>query len=367
MRKRLVNILVLVGMIIPVQAISSSADEEGMRTPEVQSEDEEKIGTNKYAVDESRENADEALILNRRKEFFEHIAGARNIRVAKSATAFNWDINWPAQQKYCRKLSAEIFAKKDITFPEPIFRSTRGTTRQLKEILDAAVAPRRCGNLVSWAAYSFSPSAPDVVIGTNINTRGWDGYTFRVYSERMRDRANIYVELLKPDATDQIDPHGVDGPVPDSKIRVNGFSIYQDKNDGGNPASERSPARGCYGDDPFEALGYPSDRSVLQKVLLARVGGRMMALEFGTYSRERFPGFHDMNIHKSIGDVSSLNGRAGEGYVLVKEVEKEFSRYWSVISAGETFGGYEQPIDLQSMEDGYAYSCIFNFRKSERK
>ena len=363
MRKTLVNILVLVGMIIPVQAISSAADKEGRRAPEVQSKDAEKIGTNKYAVDESRENADEALILNRRKEFFEHIAGVRNIRVAKSATAFNWDINWPAQQKYCRKLSAEIFVKKDITFPEPIFRSTRGTTRQLKEILDAAVAPRRCRDLVSSAAFSFTPSKPDDVIGTNIDTKGWDGYTFRVYSERIRNRKNIYVELLKPGATDQIDPHGVDGPVPDSKIRVNGFSIYPEKNEVGRLASESSPAGPCYDEDPFEALGYPSDRSVLQKVLLARVGGRMMALEFGNYSRERFSGFHDMNIHKSIGDVSSLNGRAGEGYVLVKEVEKEFSRYWSVTSAGETFGGYSQPIDIQSKEDAYSYSCIFNFRR----
>ena len=90
-------------------------------------------------------------------------------------------------------------------------------------------------------------------------------------------------------------------------------------------------------------------------------------MEFGTYSREKFPGFHDMNGHKSIGDVSSLNGRAGEAYVLVKEVEKAFSRYWSVAGAGETFGGYEQPIDLQSMEDAYAYSCIFNFKNKEKK
>ena len=367
MRKRLIKILVLAGMAIPVQAISSAVHEDGRRIPEVQSKDAEKIGTNKYAVDESRENADEALILNRRKEFFEHIAGVRNIRVAKSATAFNWDINWPAQQKYCRKLSAEIFVKKDITFPEPIFRSTRGTTRQLKEILDAAVAPRRCRDLVSSAAFSFTPSKPDDVIGTNIDAKGWEGYTFRAYSERMRDRANIYVEMLNPNATGRVDVNAFDGPVPESKIMVHGFSIYQEKDDGRDPATENLPDQGCYAADRFHALGYPADRSALQRVLLARVAGRIVALEFGTYSGERFPGFRDMYAHKSIGDVSSLNGRAGEGYVLVKEVEKEFSRYWAVMSAGETFGGYGQPIDLQSLEDAYAYSCIFNFRKNEKK
>ncbi|MET3432871.1 hypothetical protein ABIC71_002368 [Herbaspirillum seropedicae] len=363
MKERLAKLLMLASIMIPVEAISSAADEDGRRIPEVQSQHAEKCETNKFAVDESREAADEELIINRRKEFFEHISGARNIRVAKSATAFNWDVNWPTQQKYCRKLSHEIFVKKDITFPEPVFRSTRGTTRQLKEILDAAVAPRRCSDLVSSAAFSFSPSKPDAVIGTNIDAKGWEGYTFRAYSERMRDRTNIYVEMLKPDGSERIDPQSTDGPVPESKIMVHGFSIYQEQNGGGEPASENLQIQGCYADDPFYALGYPSHRAALQRVLLARVGGRIVALEFGTYSRERFPGFHDMYAHKSIGNVASLNGREGEGYVLVKEVEKEFSRYWSVTSAGETFGGYSQPIDIQSKEDAYSYSCIFNFRR----
>lgn len=367
MRKNWVQILVVAGMLISVQAASSATEEQGRRDAAAQAEDGGKSGANKYAVDESREDADEELLRTRRKEFFAHIAGARNIKVAKSATAFNWDINWSAQQKYCRRLSEEIFVKKDIAFPEPIFRSTRGTTRQLKEVLDAAVAPTRCSDLASSAAFSFSPSELDVVIGTNINTPGWDGYTFRAYSERIRDRTNIYVELLKPEGTGKIDPHGVDGPVPESRIMVYGFSIYPDENKRGKSVPENSSVRRCYPADSFYAMGYPSDRSTQQKVLLSRVGGRIVALEFGTYSREKFPGFHDMNGHKSIGDVSSLNGRAGEAYVLVKEVEKEFSRYWSVTGAGETFGGYEQPIDLQSMEDAYAYSCIFNFKNKEKK
>ena len=175
MRKNWVQILVVAGMLIPVQAASSATEEQGRRDAAAQAEDGGKSGANKYAVDESREDADEELLRTRRKEFFAHIAGARNIKVAKSATAFNWDINWSAQQKYCRRLSEEIFVKKDIAFPEPIFRSTRGTTRQLKEVLDAAVAPTRCSDLASSAAFSFSPSELDVVIGTNINTPGSGG------------------------------------------------------------------------------------------------------------------------------------------------------------------------------------------------
>jgi hypothetical protein len=50
-----------------------------------------------------REAADEKLLAQRRREFLEHISGARDIRIARSETAFSWKIRWRAQQRYCKK------------------------------------------------------------------------------------------------------------------------------------------------------------------------------------------------------------------------------------------------------------------------
>ncbi len=207
-----------------------------------------------------REAADEQLLEQRRREFLDHISNAKNIKIAKSDTAFNWKINWPAQQRHCAHMANEIFRKKAISFPEPIFFSTRGTVTELRDLLRREIAPLSCDSLINAVPYSERGIAPNAILGDHSEAGGWDGYTLRLYGFHQAGKINFVLEYLNPYAKSRINIDSANALIPESPIMVSGFSIYTDSHQNGSGGPE-SKGGSCYPNEPFESVGYPSNRS----------------------------------------------------------------------------------------------------------
>jgi hypothetical protein len=232
----------------------------------------------------------------------------------------------------------------------------------LQNTLDSAISPRKCGNLLPKISAQISLENPDELAGAKAGIGEWGGYSFRIYVTRTRMQTNFIVEYLNPEARSRINVPGGEDLIPESPLMVQGFSISKRQQKEGAEVIGQQATETCHPEETFEALGYPSNRTDLQKVVLAKVDERLLALEFGVYSDRRFEAYEQLFFIKAITD-GSLLGAVGQSYLLVKEAGKSFATSWAETNAGENFGGYSQPIDMQSKEDIYSYSCVFNFNK----
>ncbi|WP_432241411.1 hypothetical protein [Herbaspirillum robiniae] len=317
------------------------------------------------AAEDTDEQAvvEQKAIEERRGEFLAHLQNARNITLVRSDSAFSWRIDWKAQREFCRKVVNALFRDKShLKFPSPIFVSTLGSQAQLQQAVNRVLPTTECSRAVVDALDFNNKLVPSgSSMGSAFEPWGLSGYSLRLYSTYENEKVFFVAEYINPRADYTVgDVNGLWGAIPSSPVMARGFYLPA-----GASKQSNGISRSCQPRGNLEAVGYPSSRSNMQKVVIGKIDERLMTFEFGTYSERRFPGYERMDVLQS-SRSGPLWGRIGQQYVLVKDIEMSFVGSWALSRPGGSFAGDNQVMDAHTKDDAYSYACVINFDKSNR-
>lgn len=83
---------------------------------------------------------EQKIVAQRRQEFLAFIGRATNIDTPIAPKQFSWEIDWDAQQAYCKDIADALFKNRSrLSFPEPDFSQFRDPVDKLLPVLDRAM------------------------------------------------------------------------------------------------------------------------------------------------------------------------------------------------------------------------------------
>lgn len=314
-----------------------------------------------------RGNAQSPAYPNEWKEFKEnmekvhqafeaHIKGAKNITVPIARKEFEWEVNWDAQQAYCKGIAKAIFSrprKAQFAWPDamaardgvekvydaiektfPRCQAPKPTTDEIFLLMNLGLPdPLNRGHLRALQSTWRKEAWLDTI---NRNALGLAYFTAPNYLLKLS-----FLKGVPPPLFDN-------GPVGNIRTAVIPTVMWESNYD--EDVATGCPVEGSstlYSVDPTATPGFSSELPTL----FLRISGELIPVEFGIYGY-RGP------YQETSSDVDANRwGRKGQKFLFIRTMKHALSGDWALSALPKDF----EISGLPSSEKGVRRACVINF------